>query len=90
MALSSTSTLDDALAQYKDNLSWEGSVTKAKDALEAIRFIMACRPQIMAHGDRTMNFASFEREKTLLEGYLEANDATSQPRVSFTTGRPLL
>jgi hypothetical protein len=89
MSLSSTSTIDDALAQYKDNLDWEASVTKAREALAAIRFILACRPQVMAKGDRTLNFESMAAEKTSIEAYLQTFDTSRQPTASFTSGRAL-
>lgn len=45
MSLSSSSTIHDAIDQFNDNLSWEGSPTKAKLALEAVRWILMNRPQ---------------------------------------------
>lgn len=88
MALSSSSTLTDALNQYKDNLAWEGNTTKAANALEAVRFILASRPKVIASADRNINFESLLAEKQQLEQYLRHNSA-SVNRSTFTRGRML-
>lgn len=43
MALTSASTQADALAQYNDNLLWEGDLTKAQNLLEAVRWLIGNR-----------------------------------------------
>jgi len=87
MALTSASTLQNALDQYKNNLSWDGDLTKARDALEAIRFIEMCRPQIMARPDAgSYNFASLERQARLIEAFLEVSDSTNHPTAPFVKG----
>jgi hypothetical protein len=88
MALTSSSTLTDALNQYKDNLSWEGNATKAGNALEAVRFILACRPKVIASADRNLNYESLLAEKQRLEQYVR-HKSTSVNRSSFTRGRML-
>ena len=90
MALDSTSTLDNALAQYNDNLSWEGNATKAVAALEAVRWLLVNRPQSGAGGDKRMDFASLEKEKARLEAFVSAagTTATSQ-RASFVRGKAI-
>jgi len=89
MALDSNSTLDDALAQYNDNLSWDGDSTKAGRALAAVRWILINRPRIIATNDRNVNFDSLAAEKERLEAYVGAA-ATQTSRSSFTRGKMLL
>lgn len=89
MALTSASTLQNALDQYNDNLSWEGDSTKAAAALEAVRFILVNRPRIIAAGSQNINFDSLAAEKERLEQYITATQAQTS-RSSFTRGRMLL
>ena len=88
MSLSSSSTLNDALAQYNNNLSWEGDTAKATLALEAIRWILANRPKVIATNDRNINFESLAAEKQRLENYISSN-STNINRCTFTRGRML-
>lgn len=91
MALTSSSTLSDAYDQYLDNLSWEGDVTKARAALEALRFIQIRRPLATGAADgRSMDFESLAVQQQALEQYLATYDTTNQPRTSFTRARALL
>ena len=89
MSLSSSSTLADALAQYNDNLSWEGDITKAGLALEAVRWILVNRPKVIATNDRNINFESLAAEKQRLESFV-SNISSSVNRCSFVRGRMLL
>ncbi len=89
MSLSSSSTLDDALAQYNDNLNWEGDITAARAALAAVRWILVNRPKIVATNDRNINFESLAAEKTHLESFISANDTTIN-RAGFVRGHALL
>jgi len=89
MALDSTSTLDDALAQYNDNLSWDGDSTKAAAALAAVRWILVNRPRIIATNDRNINFDSLAAEKEKLEAFVSGTSAQTN-RCSFTRGRMLI
>ena len=87
MALTSSSTLDDALNQYKDNLSWDGNLAKARAALEAIRYIEMCRPQILARPDGgSLNFNLIGNQAKRLEAYLDQADTSLRPTASFTRG----
>lgn len=88
MALDSTSTLVDALAQYNDNLDWDGDATKAGNALGAIRWILVNRPKIIASNDRTVNFELLADEKRQLETFI-GHAGASVNRASFTRGRML-
>lgn len=86
MALDSTSTLTDAMAQYNDNLSWDGDITMATAALAAIRWLLINRPKIIETNDRTINFELLMTEQAKLEKFV-GNFSTSVNRCSFTAGR---
>jgi len=88
MSLSSSSTLADALAQYNDNLDWEGNITKATAALEAIRFLLVNRAKSIGRNDRTINYESLLDEKRRLEEFVKLNKSTVN-RAPFTQGRML-
>jgi len=85
MALDSTSTLANALAQYNNNLSWDGDITKATAALAAIRWLMINRPKIISTGDREVNFELLMGEQAKLEKFV-AGFAGSVNSTSFTRG----
>lgn len=91
MAITSSSTQADVLAQFNDNLGWEGNVTKAKAALEAVRWLVINRPESIRFSDgRAMNYAALLDEKNRLEAFVNANDSTVRSRqCSFTRGRML-
>jgi hypothetical protein len=65
-------TVNDALAQYAANLSWQTSQASAQAALEAVRFLLINRPQRMDDNGSTMNFEQLEKEKAALEKFLGA------------------
>jgi len=88
MSLDSTSTLDDALAQYNDNLSWDGDITKAAAALAAIRWLLINRPKIIATNDRSVNFELLAAEQIKLEKFVSSS-STIVDRASFVAGRML-
>ncbi len=88
MALTSSSTVTSALAQYNDNISWEGDVTKAASALEAVRFLLVNRPASWQTANRTINFESLAEEKRKLEKFLHTLGAAVS-RSTFTRGRML-
>lgn len=88
MALDSTSTLDDALAQYNNNLDWDGDATKAAAALAAVRWIVINRPRIIATNNRTINFEDFAAEKRRLEEFV-SHAGPNVNRCSFVRGRML-
>lgn len=86
MALTSASTLTDALAQYNNNLAWEGNATKATDALEAIRWLLVNRAQTIGEAGVNLNYAGLEQEKERLKAYVATVGAASS-RAPFTQGR---
>jgi len=88
MSLTSASTIADAIGQYNNNLSWEGDITKATNALEAVRYILANRPKVVASGERNVNFDSLASEKEKLEAYVGRASSTVN-RAAFTRGRML-
>ncbi len=71
MGLNSSSTQSDALAQYNDNLDWDGDITKARLALEAIRWLLINRPQQLDRHDRSINYESLETELKRLNAFVE-------------------
>ena len=87
MSLSSSSTLVDALAQYNDNLSWEGDVSKATLYLEAIRWLLVNRPQTSSIQGRSLSYTALELEKAKVQDYVETFGAASSSRSSFVRGR---
>jgi hypothetical protein len=88
MALTSASTLTDALNQYNDNLSWDGSTAKAILALEAVRWLLANRPQMSSEASGQINFNALDQEYQRLTKYVGSVGSTK--RVSFVQGRPMV
>ena len=84
MALTSSSNLTDALAQYNDNLAWTGNTIKAGLALEAVRWLLVNRPADASDGGTRLNYASLEQEKEKLEAFMGA--VGNSNRTSFTRG----
>lgn len=90
MAITSASTLDEVLAQYNDNLSWDGDAIKAVLALEAIRWLLVNRAASFSQAGRSINYSALEQEKSRLEDYVsDFGNAVSSKRVTFTRGRCL-
>lgn len=67
MALDSTSTAAQAIAQYNDNLRWWDSQAKAQNLLEAVLWLLANRAQVMADRGATLNYSSLEKLREQLE-----------------------
>lgn len=88
MALTSDSSLEDALNQYKDNLRWWESSATAANCLEAVLYLLACKPQAIAAADQSVTFTSLEALRTKLEPIVAAT-AASNNRASFVSGRCL-
>jgi len=86
MALTSASTLDDALNQYKDNLRWWESAPTAAAMLEAVLYLLACKPETIAAADQSVSFTSLEALRTKLEPIV-AGTAATRNRTSFVIGR---
>lgn len=73
MALTSASTIDDALNQYNSNAGWDGDITKARLALEAVRFLLVNRPIETAAAEHRIQYAALEAERAALERFVGAN-----------------
>ena len=86
MSLTSTSTRTEALAQYNDNLSWEGNSTKAALALEAVRWLLINRPQNISESNRSLSYESLLDEKKKLEDFIVLNSSAVN-RATFVQGR---
>jgi len=89
MSLTSSSTRANALAQYNDNLTWEGNATKAALALEAIRWLLVNRPSRIAESSRSLDYESLIDEKKRLEEFVTLNSSAVN-RATFTQGRMLV
>ena len=85
MALTSSSTVADAKAQLFNNLLWEGSPTKAADALEAVRYLLIAEPDQLSKGDRSYERADLLKMIPELEAYVLMNQ-TQSARCTFTRG----
>ncbi|MCP4639433.1 MAG: hypothetical protein GY851_03320 [bacterium] len=88
MALSSSSTITDALAQYNDNLRYRGDATKAVNLLEAIEFLLVNRPSQTSADPGSLSFESLKEQKEAVEKEVNAMDGASR-RTHFVQGRPL-
>jgi hypothetical protein len=88
MSLSSSSTLDDAVGQYLDNLSWEGDIAKARLFLAAIRAIRGLRGQGITSNNRTVNYASLDPDFLRVQAFVQSVDGMSV-EAKFTRGVPL-
>jgi hypothetical protein len=86
MALTGSSTLSDALAQYKSNLCWWETPAKAANLLEAVLYLLACKPQMLAAADQSVSFASLQALQAKLEPIV-AGTAATRNRASFVIGR---
>jgi len=86
MPITSTSTHTQVIAQYNDNLSWEGDAAKAVLALEAVRWLLVNRPQSITTNNRTTDYSALEQEKKRLEDFVSAF-GNSANRVTFTQGK---
>lgn len=88
MALTSSSTLSDALNQYKNNLRYWESASTASNLLEAVMYLLACKPETIAAADQSVSFTSLETLRSKLEPLVSATAATRN-RTSFVAGRCL-
>jgi hypothetical protein len=78
VALSSTSTVDDARAQYRNSGGWrrDGSVALAHDRLEAIEFLKDAEPNGSADG---ISWSSPDRkaEEDEVRAFIAARDTSA-------------
>jgi hypothetical protein len=69
MALSS---ITDAINQYNANLAWNTDPAQAQLALQAVRYLLINRAQIMDDQGQKLSFESLRDEKAALEKFLGA------------------
>lgn len=77
MALTGTSTFDDAMAQLNANLAWEGSPSKAADALEAVRWLLFNRAKVSMRQTSQMQFESLADLEKRLSSYVGSVSPTA-------------
>lgn len=87
MALDSTSTYAQALAQYNDNLSYEGSSSKVALFIEACRWMRVNRAQVSTDSATSMSFESISEDLAKAEKHRDALVRTY--RSPFVRARPL-
>lgn len=90
MSLDSSSTLQNAVDQYLDNLAWDNNVAKARLALEAIRFIEATRPIALSAGTGNQTYESMIQQRARIEAFLDLADTANRPTAHFVRGRAIL
>ena len=88
VSLTSSSTKAEVLAQYNDNLAWEGSPTKAGLALEAVRWLLVNRPTSISTEGRALTWTFLQAEADRLTAYMSKH-STVVNRSTFTRGRML-
>jgi hypothetical protein len=78
-ALSTSSTLADAISQWKDNSSYRrnNSATEAEAFREACGWLLVLRPTRARHGAQTFEFdvATLERQQAEAERFIAATTA---------------
>ena len=85
MALTATSTIDDALGQLNANLAWEGDATAAEAFLEAGRFLLFNQPESHAGQQVTVNWRNLQKELDRAAAYVASQGATAAAaRARFT------
>lgn len=80
-----------ALAQYTASLPWQESEEKARNALDAVRFLLVNRLQHLGDSQTTMSYETLESEKKMLEKFLgiatdRAFGRSRRNRASFSSG----
>lgn len=87
MALSSSSTIDDAVAQYRDSCGWQGSgsVSTARDFAEACRWLTQASPTGVSAKGISVSGGDLTAQLERVDAWLEANAPT---RRGVTRVRP--
>lgn len=89
MALTSASTLTDALAQFNNNLAWDNDTVKAAAALEAVRWLLVNRGQDITQGPERLTFETLKDMEKKLEAFVSSAGATTTNSAPFVSMRPL-
>lgn len=88
MALTDSSTLDDAQSQLSNNLAWEGNATKITAALEAVRWLLFFRLNSSGDGDgQTWSYEGLiemEKRLTIAKNQASVANAVTGQRVTRT------
>ena len=84
--LTSSSTIADAISQWKNNSSYRrnGSATEAELFREACDWLITLRPSRARHGAQTIEFNvdQLKEQKDEAEAYLAANTSTGSTSTS--------
>lgn len=90
MALSSTSTIDDVLAAYKDNADYEfsgsdGSVSKAQNFAVACRYLILLMPKMGSQDKASLSLSPELVEKQLDQArqFIYSADGANNRHFSF-------
>ena len=79
MAITSSSTYDEVLTEYRDTLAYDihDSVAECKRFIEAARTLIALCASAQAHGDESLSedYKRYKEELTKGEAWWVANDA---------------
>jgi hypothetical protein len=96
MALSSSSTVADAVNQYKDNSAWWESETKCKALLEACTFLAGVDNKRLSDAGLSLERHDLLKLIDILSPYARAwaeqtfnTTPTARKERWFTSGRPL-
>jgi len=84
--MSTLNSISAALAQYNANLDWDTSVSKARLALYALRYLHVNRTSSLASAGTNLTYAQIETLIAAIEAFLKVADTTQQ-RTSFTSAR---
>jgi SOS response regulatory protein OraA/RecX len=89
MALSSLSTVDDARAQLRDNLSWRGRASRAEAFCEAFLFLEDAEPDGSAEGAAwSARAEKLQDEYDAARAYADSQSSTSATGPRATRVRP--
>jgi len=83
LALTSSSTLSDAINQYKDNLAYWESTTKAKNLYEAILFLLHDEAQSYTIAGRSLSRQNLMDLKDELTPIIKADSAPKTTKVGL-------
>lgn len=88
VALSSTSTVEEARAQLRDNLDWRGSLSKARAFCQAFLWLEDAEPDVktgeglnVTARDGAMR-DEYERARAFVDARSSASSSASGPRVT--------
>jgi len=77
------STPEQAMETYAANLDWENSLTQARNALQALRYLKVCRPASFAHMNSNLSFSEIDTLISKIESVIGEKN-----RLTWTVSRP--